>query len=58
LKIDFDKNKLTKAKLSKQIASYIATKEIVRERGLGFLVVKCHPSLVVLLHLMSYSGIC
>jgi L-fucose isomerase len=45
LKIDFDQNKLTEAKLCKQIASYVATKEIVRERGLDFLAVKCHPEL-------------
>jgi L-fucose/D-arabinose isomerase len=44
-KIDFDQNKLTKEKLGKQIASYIATKEIAREKGFDFLAVKCHPEL-------------
>ena len=44
-KINLDQNKLTEEKLGKQIASYIATKEIVREKGLDFLAVKCHPEL-------------
>ena len=44
-KINFDQDKLTEEKLRKQIASYIATKEIVRERGLDFLAIKCHPEL-------------
>jgi len=44
-KIYFDGNKLTEEILRKQISSYLATKEIIKEEQLDFIAVKCHPEL-------------
>lgn len=43
--INFDNDKLTSESLNMQIKSYFATKEIVSERNLDFIAVKCHYEL-------------
>jgi L-fucose isomerase len=41
---DYD-TRLTPAKLNHQVRCYLATKEIIREKGLDFVAVKCMPDL-------------
>ena len=43
--IDYDKTVLTPEKLAYQIRCYLATKEIIAEKGLDFVAVKCMPDL-------------
>lgn len=40
--IEYDGKKLTPETLARQVNCYIATKEIIKERGLSFVGVKCH----------------
>lgn len=43
--IEWDNNKLTKENLGKQIRYYLATKDLIKERELDFIGVKCHYEL-------------
>jgi len=43
--VDYDEEKLTPEKLAFQVRCYLATKEIIEEKGLDFVAVKCMPDL-------------
>jgi L-fucose isomerase len=44
-KINYNNEGLTKKKLRLQIACYLATKDMIRERGLDFVGIKCQPEM-------------
>jgi len=44
-RIAYDEARLTPAKLSYQVRCYLATKDIIEEKGLDFVAVKCMPDL-------------
>lgn len=43
--VDYNQNVLTPEKLAYQVKCYLATKEIIKEKGLDFVTVKCMPDL-------------
>lgn len=44
-KVEYGQGKLTPEKLAFQVRCYLATKEIIAEKGLDFIAVKCMPDL-------------
>ncbi len=44
-RVDYGKGELTSEKLAHQVRCYLATKEIIAEKGLDFVAIKCMPDL-------------
>ncbi|MCP4198722.1 MAG: L-fucose isomerase [Proteobacteria bacterium] len=44
-RVDYGEGNLTKDKLAFQVRCYLATKELIAERGLDFVAIKCMPDL-------------